>query len=109
MRLLLALLFFFHPAQQTVFLCTGSGAYAYHFKSGCTGLKHCKSETISVTLEKARAMERQACQLCAGSAVIPAKSSGGAANDGQCSATTKKGSRCSRGARSGGHCWQHGG
>lgn len=27
----------------------------------------------------------------------------------QCSATTKKGSRCSRSARSNGYCWQHGG
>jgi hypothetical protein len=28
---------------------------------------------------------------------------------GQCTATTKKGTRCSRNARSGGRCWQHGG
>jgi hypothetical protein len=28
---------------------------------------------------------------------------------GQCSATTKKGSRCSRKASSNGYCWQHGG
>ena len=27
----------------------------------------------------------------------------------QCSATTKKGARCSRSARSNGYCWQHGG
>lgn len=27
----------------------------------------------------------------------------------QCSATTKKGTRCSRSARSNGYCWQHGG
>jgi TolA-binding protein len=27
----------------------------------------------------------------------------------QCSATTKKGTRCSRTARSNGYCWQHGG
>lgn len=27
----------------------------------------------------------------------------------QCKATTKKGTRCSRNARSGGYCWQHGG
>jgi hypothetical protein len=31
------------------------------------------------------------------------------ASDGQCTATTKKGSRCKRSARSGGRCWQHGG
>lgn len=30
-------------------------------------------------------------------------------NSGQCQAITKKGSRCSRSARSGGYCWQHGG
>lgn len=30
-------------------------------------------------------------------------------NSGQCRATTKKGSRCSRSSRSGGYCWQHGG
>lgn len=28
---------------------------------------------------------------------------------GQCMTTTKKGTRCSRSARSGGYCWQHGG
>lgn len=28
---------------------------------------------------------------------------------GQCQATTKKGYQCSRKARSGGYCWQHGG
>lgn len=27
----------------------------------------------------------------------------------QCTAITKKGTRCSRSARSGGYCWQHGG
>lgn len=27
----------------------------------------------------------------------------------QCMATTRKGTRCSRTARSGGYCWQHGG
>lgn len=31
------------------------------------------------------------------------------AYSGQCRAITKKGTRCSRKARSGGYCWQHGG
>jgi hypothetical protein len=30
-------------------------------------------------------------------------------SSGQCAATTKKGSRCSRRASSNGYCWQHGG
>lgn len=30
-------------------------------------------------------------------------------HSGQCKAITKKGTRCSRAARSGGYCWQHGG
>jgi len=30
-------------------------------------------------------------------------------NSGQCKAITKKGTRCSRAARSNGYCWQHGG
>ncbi len=30
-------------------------------------------------------------------------------SSGQCNATTKKGSRCSRSAKSNGYCWQHGG
>jgi len=30
-------------------------------------------------------------------------------SSGQCRATTQKGSRCSRTARSNGYCWQHGG
>ncbi len=37
------------------------------------------------------------------------KSSKPASYSGQCSATTKKGYRCSRKSRSGGYCWQHGG
>jgi hypothetical protein len=30
-------------------------------------------------------------------------------SSGQCSATTQKGTRCSRSSRSNGYCWQHGG
>lgn len=45
----------------------------------------------------------------AASGVRLAKSPEPAAEKQQCSATTKKGIRCSRQARSNGKCWQHGG
>jgi hypothetical protein len=43
--------------------------------------------------------------------VQPSRASVGEASQskGQCTATTKKGTRCSRTARSNGRCWQHGG
>ena len=36
-------------------------------------------------------------------------SSGSSTYSGRCQATTKKGSQCSRKAKGGGYCWQHGG
>jgi hypothetical protein len=108
-KFLFAILLFFHAPQQNVLVCTGGSAYAYHLKSSCRGLQRCRAEIITVPLEKARAMDRKPCHLCASSALIPVKGPSAPASDGQCNATTKKGSRCSRSARSGGYCWQHGG
>lgn len=44
-----------------------------------------------------------------GSSVEKAESKPKNQSSSQCSATTKKGTRCSRSARSNGLCWQHGG
>ncbi|TCJ13283.1 hypothetical protein EPD60_12885 [Flaviaesturariibacter flavus] len=105
--LLLLLALFVHPQPRNVLVCTGPKAYAYHLREACSGLQRCSARIITEAESEATKAGRTPCHICVSSAVPPAKvvSSG----DGQCSATTKKGSRCSRSARSGGYCWQHGG
>lgn len=48
---------------ETVYICTGSGAYAYHKYSSCSGLNNCKAEIVSVTLKEAK-KKRSACNIC---------------------------------------------
>ncbi|WP_460569421.1 DUF5763 domain-containing protein [Flaviaesturariibacter terrae] len=110
MRLLLILLCFLHPtADPAVYVCTGPYAARYHSVASCRGLNACKGRIIRETLSEAQGAGRTACHLCAGSIVTPARAGTAPASDGQCHATTKKGTRCSRAARRGGYCWQHGG
>ena len=49
------------------------------------------------------------CGVCAPKKKTPARSYSTSIYSGQCKAITKKGTRCSRRARSRGYCWQHGG
>jgi hypothetical protein len=74
--------------------CTGS-AYCTACKN-CSGCKHCNAGgTCGVCAKpvKSKTTTKQTTPV----------------SSGQCKATTKKGSRCSRTSRTGGYCWQHGG
>ena len=111
MRLLLiVLLSFLHPSQdRTVYVCTGPKAYAWHLDASCSGLNRCSAAIVKMSQADAEKQRRTPCRHCVGGSLVPVKAKDAAANDGQCRATTKKGTRCSRSARSGGYCWQHGG
>lgn len=49
-----------------VYICTRSGAYAYHVKKTCWTLKRCNEEghIKTVSLNKAREMGRTPCKVC---------------------------------------------
>jgi hypothetical protein len=106
--------------SKTVLVCEGTSSYAYH-DHYCDGLNRCRGKIERVSLETALSMHRKPCHYCyknqtqAPSAVEtsqpPASRSlkSSAEMDSQCRAITKKGTRCSRRARSNGYCWQHGG
>lgn len=53
-------------ATQTVYVCTGPTAYAYHKTPKCKGLKRCSGEIIQISVEKAKADKRKACKICFG-------------------------------------------
>lgn len=104
------------PNSEAVYV-TGSGT-KYHRKS-CSYLR---SSSIEIALSDV-AGRFSPCSRCSppsppqvidrsiGFTDDTAKSSPPVRNTGggQCMATTKKGSRCKRSARSNGYCWQHGG
>ena len=52
--------------QTTVYISTGSGAYAYHSRKSCSRLKKCNEEghVRTVTMEKAISMGRTPCKVC---------------------------------------------
>ena len=52
--------------KTTVYISTGSSAYAYHSRKSCRALKRCVEEghVKSVSLEKAKSMGRRACKIC---------------------------------------------
>jgi hypothetical protein len=68
--LLLAALFCFagNPTgdNTTVYISTGSSAYAYHAKKTCSALKRCLEEghVKAISLEKAKNMGRKPCKKC---------------------------------------------
>lgn len=68
--LLSALLFLFARnatvQDTTVYISTGSSAYAYHARLSCQSLKRCKEEghVKAVSLEKAISMGRKPCKFC---------------------------------------------
>lgn len=47
----------------SVYICTGSGAYAYHSNSGCRGLNNCQGSIISVSVSEAK-KSRVPCKIC---------------------------------------------
>jgi hypothetical protein len=48
----------------SVYICTGSGAYAYHNSSNCRGLNNCGGSIKSVSVSKAKSMGRKSCSIC---------------------------------------------
>jgi hypothetical protein len=96
--------FFLQPTQDKVLVCLSKKAYAYHQKQ-CSGLQRCGATIDTITLAEAKKNGRTPCRTCYKSLPSPNEKQ---ASSGQCRATTKKGTRCSRNASSGGYCWQHG-
>ena len=47
----------------SVYICTGSGAYAYHSNRNCSGLNNCKADIVTTSLSKAK-KSRKACNIC---------------------------------------------
>lgn len=63
-------LLLFVPTQRSeqkhketyVYICTG--AYSYHSKNTCSGLKRCKADIKKVTISQAKQLGRKPCQKC---------------------------------------------
>lgn len=57
--------FFGLNSNQTVYVCTGSSAYAYHSRSNCSGLNNCKGEIRYTDEYTARTgLNRKPCCIC---------------------------------------------
>lgn len=52
-----------NESGSEVYICTGSGAYAYHKYSSCSGLNNCRAEIVSISLKQAK-KKRSACNIC---------------------------------------------
>lgn len=57
-------LVFENDSNKTVYICTGSTAYAYHANKNCSGLSNCKGEIKAVTLSEAEQQNRKPCKKC---------------------------------------------
>jgi hypothetical protein len=94
--------------STSVLICRGTSSYAYHHHH-CKGLKRCRALIETVTLSNAQAMGRTPCGYCySDDPPATRQQFQNRPAQGQCTATTKKGTRCSRKAKSNGLCWQHG-
>lgn len=51
--------------DPTVYVCTGSYAYAYHANDYCRGLNNCKDDVVFVSVTKAKKMgNKKPCDIC---------------------------------------------
>ena len=52
--------------QRTVYICTGSGAYKYHYDIACRGLNNCTAEIKEISEDKAISNPKYVglCKLC---------------------------------------------
>ncbi len=50
--------------ENTVYICTGQYATAYHRNKNCSGLGNCKGEIKQVSLEYAKQKRRTPCKTC---------------------------------------------
>ena len=51
-------------AGQTVFVCKGRYAPAFHCSRACEGLRACRDDIVRVSAAQARALGRAQCSLC---------------------------------------------
>lgn len=52
-------------SESKVWICTSSGAYAYHSKRTCRGLNNCKTDIVLVTKQEAiEKFRRKPCKIC---------------------------------------------
>jgi len=50
--------------ENTVYICTGQYAKAYHKSRNCRGLGNCRGDIKQVSIEEAKRMERTPCGYC---------------------------------------------
>ena len=50
--------------SDSVYICTGPYAKAYHNDSECRGILACKADIETVSINKAEDMERTPCSYC---------------------------------------------
>lgn len=65
----LPLLLFFNPGSshlaEEVYICSGSGSYAYHFYKDCKAFSKCTTNISPVSLKHAKAgLKRKPCGIC---------------------------------------------
>lgn len=53
-------------AQKQVYVCTGNGAYRYHYYRNCSGLNNCKATIMKTSIEEAKRMPniKGLCKKC---------------------------------------------
>lgn len=53
-------------AQKQVYVCTGDGAYRYHYYRNCSGLGNCRATIVKKSLEEAQKMPniKGLCKKC---------------------------------------------
>lgn len=59
-------------AQKQVYVCTGDGAYRYHYYSDCSGLGNCRATIVKKSLEEAKKMPniKGLCKKCSNRASV---------------------------------------
>jgi hypothetical protein len=51
------------PPPGSVYICDSQGAKRYHLRKNCSGLRNCRHEIITVTLDSAKRTGRTLCHL----------------------------------------------
>lgn len=57
-------IYYTHNLLNTVYICTGPKAKAYHSTLNCRGLSKCSSDIKTITLTEAKKIKRRACKIC---------------------------------------------
>jgi len=104
---------------NSVLICNGSAAYAYHSRR-CSGFNRCTGSESTIKASEAIALGRTPCKICYGASESSSKSnssysptykstsSGSDCSSVQCSGITQKGLRCkNRTTNCNGRCYHH--